>query len=339
MSNSNNKKKKSRFRIIFIIEILILILLLAAGYYIWQSMHKIQRNNSQDVNIQKSENVKSKGYRNIVIFGGDSRSMRLEDATHSDTIIIASLNNKTKDVKLVSVYRDTFVNIPDKDDFDKINAAYYRGGYSLALSTINKNFDLDISEYVTVSFKAVIDAIDLVGGIDIDVKEDEVKWVNGYMHELNKINHTNVAGISGPGLQTLNGTQATAFARIRYTAGGDFTRTERQRLVVTKIFDKLKHSNIKTINRFINNVLPEIQTNLSDTEMLSLAKDITAYNIIDQTGFPFEKDAHRYNKVSYVFPIDLAANVKKLHEFLFNATTFTPSKTVQEYSDYINSIK
>lgn len=333
------KKKKSKFKILFIIEILILILLLGVGFYFYQSMNKIQRNNSQDKNIQKSENVKSEGYRNIVVFGGDSRTNRLTDATHSDTIIIASLNNKTKDVKLVSVYRDTYVNISEKNEFDKINAAYYTGGYSRALSTINKNFDLDISQYVTVSFKAVVNAVDLVGGIDIDVKDNEVKWVNGYMHELNRINKTNIAGIAGPGLQTLNGTQATAYARIRYTAGGDFTRTERQRLVVTKIFEKLKHSNIKTINRFINNVFPEIQTNLSDAEMLSLAKDITAYNIVDQTGFPFEKDAHRYKGISYVFPIDLSANVTKLHQFLFNNTSYTPSKTVQEYSDYLKSLQ
>ena len=336
---AKSKKKKGRFRVLFIIEILLLAVILTVGIYLYRSMHKIQRDANQDKNIQKNEEVAIDGYRNIALFGVDSRQNRLKDATHSDTIIIASLNNKTKDVKLASVYRDTYVNIPDKNAFDKINAAYFRGGYSLALSTINKNFDLDITEYVTVNFQAVVKAIDLLGGIEINVKDNEVKWLNGYVRELNRINNSNVAGITSAGTQTLNGTQATAYARIRYTAGGDFARTERQRLVVSKVFKKLKGSDIKTINRFIDTVFPQIKTNLTDIEMLSLAKSIFSYNIVDQTGFPFDKDAHTYKGVSYVFPIDLVANVTKLHQFLFDATDYKPSNTVQNYSDYIKSIK
>jgi anionic cell wall polymer biosynthesis LytR-Cps2A-Psr (LCP) family protein len=189
-----------------------------------------------------------------------------------------------------------------------------------------------------VNFKAVVNAVDLLGGIEIDVKDNEVKWLNGYVRELNRINDTDVQGIKSSGNQLLNGTQACAYARIRYTAGGDFTRAERQRLVVSKIFEKLKKSKMKTINTFINEVFPEVSTNLSDTELLSLAKDILSYNIVEQTGFPFEKDAHRYNKISYVFPIDLAANVTKLHEFLYDEKNYKPSATVQEYSDYIKGL-
>jgi LCP family protein required for cell wall assembly len=337
---AKTKKKKRRFMIIFICEMAVLAAIaLAVGIYAYRSIHKINRDTSQDENIQKNENVKIDGYRTIALFGGDSRDNLLEKSTHSDVIIIASINNKTKDVKLASVYRDTYVKIIDKDAYDKINAAYYRGGYSLALTTLNKNFDLDISEYVTVNFKAVVYAVDLLGGVEIDVQDNEVKWLNGYVRELNRINDTDVAGITSAGKQTLNGTQACAYARIRYTSGGDFTRTERQRTVVTKIFEKLKSSNIATINSFIDQVFPQVSTNLSDTELLSLAKDILSYDIVDQTGFPFEKDAHKYNGISYVFPIDLAANVTKLHEFLFDQANYTPSTTVQEYSDYIASLQ
>ncbi len=337
---AKTKKKKRRFMIIFICEMAVLAAIaLAVGIYAYRSIHKINRDTSQDENIQKNENVKIDGYRTIALFGGDSRDNLLEKSTHSDVIIIASINNKTKDVKLASVYRDTYVKIIDKDAYDKINAAYYRGGYSLALTTLNKNFDLDISEYVTVNFKAVVYAVDLLGGVEIDVQDNEVKWLNGYVRELNRINDTDVAGITSAGKQTLNGTQACAYARIRYTSGGDFTRTERQRTVVTKIFEKLKSSNIATINSFIDQVFPQVSTNLSDTELLSLAKDILSYDIVDQTGFPFEKDAHKYNGISYVFPIDLAANVTKLHEFLFDQANYTPSATVQEYSDYITSLQ
>lgn len=338
MAKSNKKRKKGRFMAIFIGEFLLLLILIA-GIYIYSKMDKLQYDNSQDENIQQNEEVDIDGYRNIALFGVDSRENKLEKSTHSDTIIIASINNKTKDVKLASIYRDTYVKIPDKNEFSKINAAYFRGGYSLALSTINKNFDLDLKEYVTVNFAAVVNAIDLLGGITIDVQENEVKYVNGYTRELNRINGTEVSGIKSAGTQTLNGTQATAYARIRYTSGGDYKRTERQRIVIEKVFDKLKDADLKTKNAFINQVFPEIYTNLRKTELLGLASDILSYHIIDQTGFPFEPDAHTYHKVSYVFPIDLTANVTKLHEFLFDKSDYVPSSTVKAYSEEIENIR
>lgn len=331
------KKKGSLIAILFV-ELLFL-LLLFAGFKIYTSLNKIQQNDKDDSAIETNEDVKTdEGYRNIVIFGVDSRENSLTKGTHSDTIIIASLNNKTKDVKLVSVYRDTYSNIPDTG-YRKINAAFFNGGYSLALSTINRNFDLDIKEYVTVNFQAVVDAVDLVGGITLDVQKDELKYLNGYVNSLNKINGTKVAHLKSAGTQLVNGTQACAYARIRYTSGADFKRTERQRIVIQKVFEKVKSSDLATVNAFINDVFPEVSTNLSKMEILSLAKDVFSYDIVDQTGFPFEKDAHTYDKVSYVFPINLADNVTKLHELLFDEAGYVPSKTVQEYSDYIESIR
>jgi polyisoprenyl-teichoic acid--peptidoglycan teichoic acid transferase len=338
MAQVRKKKKKSRLVLILLGELL-LILILFGGFYIYNKMNKIKFDNSQDSNIQQNEEVEKKeGYRNIVLFGVDSRENYLEKSTHSDTIVIASINNETKDVKLASVYRDTYVNIPD-EGYNKINGAYFKGGYSLALSTINKNFDLDIHEYVTVNFQAVVNAIDTIGGIELDVTKEELKYLNGYVRELNRINGTNVPGLKSAGTQTVNGTQATAYARIRYTAGGDYKRTERQRVVIEKVFDKVKHSDLGTINDFIDEVFPQIYTNLKNTELIDLANDVLSYDIVDQTGFPFEKDAHTYNKVSYVFPIDLADNVTRLHEFLFNETGYTPSSTVREYSDYVEGIR
>lgn len=331
------KKQKGRLIAIFITEILLLVLIFA-GFKIYTSMNKLNRNNKDDSQIEKNEEVELEGFRNIVIFGVDSRENRLEDSTHSDTIIIASINNKTKDVKLASVYRDTYVNIPDIG-YKKINAAYFNGGYSLALTTINKNYDLDTTEYVTVNFQAVVNIVDLLGGIELDIQEDELKYLNGYVKSLNKINGTNVERLTSAGTQVVNGTQATAYARIRYTSGGDFKRAERQRIIVQKIFDKAKSSDLATINAVIDEMFPQISTNLSNTEILSLAKDVFSYDIVNQTGFPFEKDAHTYSKVSYVFPINLADNVTKLHEFLFDEIGYVPSATVQEYSSYIESIR
>jgi len=334
----SEKQRKRRFIIIFAIQILLIIIFII-GIQIKSKLNKIQYDDSKDEEIQQNEEVEEiEGFRNVVIFGVDSRENALKKGTNSDTIIILSINNKTKDIKMVSIYRDTYVNIPD-EGYDKINASYFKGGYSLALSTINKNFDLDISEYITVNFRAVIRCIDLIGGITLDIKENELKYLNGYVRELNRINDTNVPGLDRAGTQTVNGTQAVAYARIRYTAGGDFKRTERQRIVINKMFEKVKSSSLSTINTLINEMLPEVYTNLNSMELIDLAKDILSYNIVDQSGFPFEKDSHTYRKISYVFPINLSENVTKLHEFLFDEKDYLPSSTVEEYSEYIENIR
>ena len=234
-------------------------------------MNKIEQNDEQDDEIEVVQEIE--GFRNVVLFGVDSRENSVEKGTHADTIIIASIDNKTKDVKLVSVYRDTYVNIPDIG-YRKINAAYFNGGYSLALTTINQNFDLDATEYATVNFQAVVDVVDMLGGITLDIEDNELKYLNGYVNSLNKINGTNVAHLKSSGTQQVNGTQACAYARIRYTSGGDFKRTERQRIVVQKVFDKVKTSDLATINKIIDKVFPQIATNLSTSEILSLAKDV-----------------------------------------------------------------
>jgi LCP family protein required for cell wall assembly len=331
------KKKKKRLAHILFAEIVVLLLLIGA-VNVYSALNKIQHNSSEDENIEQNEIEEKEGFRNIAIFGVDSRENALIKGTHTDTIIVASINNKTKDVKLTSIYRDTYVNIPEKG-YDKINAAYFKGGYSLALSTINTNFDLDVKEYVTVNFKAVVNTIDRLGGITLDISKEELKWLNGYVRELNRINGTNVPGLTSAGTQTVNGTQATAYARIRYTAGGDYKRTERQRIVISKIFEKVKKSDLATINSLIDDIFPQISTNLTSLELLGLAKDVFSYNIVDQTGFPFEKDAHNYKRVSYVFPINLQDNVIRLHEFLFDETGYLPTQTVQGYSTYIESIR
>lgn len=334
----NNRKKKRRLRVLIFIDILFLIIIAGLVYFFFLT-GKTQLDNSKDDTII-SNDIDSEeigGYRNIAIFGVDSRENKLEKSTHSDTIIIASINRKTKDIKLASIYRDTYVNVPDHG-YDKINAAYFDGGYALALNTINTNFDLNIKEYVTVNFDAVCKVIDLLGGITLDITNEELKYVNGYTKELNKINGTTVGNLQSAGTQLVNGTHATAYARIRYTSGGDFKRTERQRIVIEKIFEKAKSTDLITLNSIFNEIFPQIYTNLDSLDMLGLAKDILSYHIVDQTGFPFDKTADYYKKVSYVFPIDLEANVTKLHKFLFGDEAYVPSSKVKEYSNEIKAI-
>ena len=336
---SKKKRKRKKLKVVFFFIDIILLVLIGGLVYFFYLTSKAQIDKSGDSSIVSNDidSNDMKGYRNIAIFGVDSRDNELKKSTHSDTIVIVSINKKTKDVKLLSIYRDTYVDIPDHG-YDKINAAYFRGGYPLALSTINKNFDLDVKEYVTVNFDAVCKVIDLLGGINLDITKEELKYVNGYTKELNKINGTNVGKLKSAGSQVVNGTHATAYARIRYTKGGDFKRAERQRIVINKIFEKAKTCDILTLNSIINEIFPKIYTNLDSFEMLNLAKDIFSYNIVDQAGFPFEKVADYYKKISYVFPVDLSANVTELHKFLFDEQNYVPSSTVQEYSKFIKGI-
>ncbi len=331
------KKKKSKLILVLLAEVVIVLILFAAIFF-YSKYDKLQFDNTDDTSIQTNAEVEIDGYRNIALFGVDSRENALKKGTHSDSIIIASINNKTKEVKLASIYRDTYVNIPG-EGYNKINSAYFKGGYSLALSTINTNFDLDVNEFVTVNFDAIVKIIDKLGGITLDITDSELKYLNGYVRELNRINGTKVEGLKTSGTQHVNGTQATAYARIRYTKGGDYKRAERQRIVVAKMLEKIKQSDLSTLNSIIDEMLPQVYTNLTATDILSLAKSVLSYNIVDNTGFPFEPDAHTYNKVSYVFPIDLAANVIQLHKFLFDEEDYRPSATVQEYSTYIEEIR
>ncbi|WP_313132943.1 LCP family protein [Anaerocolumna sp.] len=337
--SSKKKRRNKKLKIVFFFIDIILLVLIGGFIYFFYLTGKTNVDKSGDSSIASNDIDSDSigGYRNIAIFGVDSRNNALEKSTHSDTIVIASINKKTKDVKLLSIYRDTYVDIPERG-YDKINAAYFRGGYPLALSTINKNFDLDVKEYVTVNFDAVCKVVDLLGGIELDITKEELKYVNGYTKELNEINGTSVGKLKSAGTQVVNGTHATAYARIRYTKGGDFKRAERQRIVINKIFEKAKTCDVLTINSIVNEMFPQIYTNLDSLDMLDLAKDIFSYNIVDQAGFPFEKIADYYKKISYVFPVDLSANVTELHKFLFDDQDYVPSATVKEYSDFISTI-
>lgn len=335
---NSNKKTPRRKWWILIAVILLLILALPIGYVIY-AINRTNYDNSKDneiiINDEIIDTSSKTGYKNIAIFGLDSRTNALEKGTRSDTIMIANINNDTKKVNLVSIYRDTYVEVPNHG-YTKINHAYAYGGYSLALSTINTNLDLNVKQYVSVNFHAVTKIVDLLGGITLDITDSELKWLNGYIKENNRVNGTNVAGLTQAGTQVVNGTQALAYARIRYTAGGDFKRAERQRIVVSKIFEKAKTADIATLISIVNQMLPEVSTNLSTKEILSYAKDIFSYELGESVGFPFEKKVARIKGVSYVLPVDLAKNVSELHQYLYGIEAYVPSSAVQTRSDYIS---
>ena len=267
------------------------------------------------------------------IVGVDSREGDMEENTRSDTIMIASLNRETLEVKISSVYRDTMLEQKD-GTLNKANAAYAFGGPEDAIAMLNRNLDMDIEHYVTVNFDALIDVIDAVGGVEIDVQEEEISYICGYAMEIMDVTGRVSPGVTEPGLQTLNGVQATAYSRIRYTAGDDFKRAERQRDVLTKIVGKLQNASLSQINKIIDKVFPEVSTNFTLAEILEYAKDAFDYQLGETEGFPFDKSTDTLSNIgSVVIPVTLEDNVKKLHEFFYGDTEgYTPSSTVTSIS-------
>ena len=288
------------------------------------------------LNISKEARERGTGYLNVALFGVDSRDNELGEGTRSDTIMIASLNRETLEVKISSVYRDTLLQQSD-GTLNKANAAYAYGGPEGAVAMLNENLDMDIEHYVTVNFNALIDVIDAVGGVEIDVQQEEISYINGYATEIIKVTGKDSMGVMEPGLQTLNGVQATAYSRIRYTAGDDFKRAERQREVLTKVIEKLQGASLSQINKIIDKVFPEVSTNFTLTEILDYALDAFDYKLGETTGFPFDKSTDTLNNIgSVVIPVTLESNVQQLHEFFFGTEDgYTPSSTVSPISGNI----
>ena len=238
---------------------------------------------------------------------------------------------------MVSVYRDTLLDLSE-GTYQKCNAAYSYGGPVTAINMLNMNLDLDIEDYVTVDFGAIADAIDLLGGVEIDVKEEEIKPLNKYINETARSAGKEAHRVENSGLQLLDGSQATTYARIRSTAGGDFTRTERQRLVIEKMFEKALEADLGTINAIIDEVFPQVSTSFTLQEILTYASAYDQYTLGDNMGFPVDKTTDTLSGLgSIVIPQDLVSNVTKLHEFLFGTKDYTPSSTVQTVNGNIIS--
>lgn len=355
--------KKKRIKILLFVAEIFLLLILVAALWLASKANQIQYVEFEPEDVHINEPVREeiaqgttmmKGYRNIALFGVDSRNKELDKNTRTDVIMVASINLDTKEVRLVSVYRDTWLNMTN-DKYSKANAAYAKGGAKQAIGMLNMNLDLDITDFVTVGFDAVIDVIDELGGVEIDVKEDEIVHLNSYQVSMvgrvvgknekgedmfDAVPYVEYTPVEHAGLQKLNGLQATAYSRIRYTSGGDLARAERQRTVLTKIAQKAMSTNPATLNKIADTVFSEIATSLSLTEILSLLSDITSYQIGETAGFPFNdyvKPNGVVGSASVVVPVDLTKNVELLHEFLFGEENYTPTDTVKKCSQKIAS--
>ena len=333
------KRKRRRKRVVLLcVELFVLASLCVAGY----AMLKLGKLNINILDQDKLEVYKDTGpYTNIACFGLDSRNGELEGGVQSDSIIIVSINNETNDVTLTSVYRDTLLMQAD-GSYEKANSAYNRGGPEAAISLLNRNFDLDIRNYVSVNFSALVDVIDALGGLEINMTQEEAFYCNGYAFETAQVvgkEMTKEDCIDEvAGTQLLDGIHAVGYARIRYTEGNDFKRTERQREVLQLTVDKAKKANLLTLNKIVDKVFPQISTSLSVTDMLGFAANILNYNIVGTTGFPYAvttSEDVRNHTGSYVVPIDFVGNVSQLHQNIFAEEWYEPSIKVKQIHDDI----
>ena len=343
------RRRSTLSRVMFALEIIVLVVLMG-GLFVYAKLGKLNHETINeeelDVNESVTENQVMKGYTTIALVGIDSRDDKLKSDWNSDTMIIASINNDTKKVKLVSVYRDTYLCLGEDEDgnnsYGLANSAYCTGGAKKMINMLNKNLDMNISDFVTVNFQAVAETVELLGGIDVEMKKEEVVHLNNYCVETSEVtgmDYTPLKEIEG--VHHLNGVQAVAYARIRKTSGNDFRRAARQREVIYKIVEKAKNSSIATLNTVLDKIFPMIYTSLTEKEILSMGMDMLSYDIEDQTGFPFD---HLYGDtvkeamdgVDCVLPITLESNVIKLHEFLYPEDSYVPSNEVKTYSQEIS---
>lgn len=332
------KKKGCLFPLLLFLIIIAAIAFFAFRFSLKGAFSKIKKypldKNSVTVN-DSDTNISD--YQNIALFGVDSQDNKIKDkGSRTDCIIIASINKSTKKVKLMSIYRDTYVSIDG--EYDKINAAYSYGGPELAIRTINRNLDLNITDFATVNFKALADAVDVLGGIPLTINSDkELKNLNDYIGNMNHINGGNSPKFKKTGTYTFDGNQAVAYSRIRYMEGGDHARANHQRLVLEGIMNAAKRQPLK-LGKLINTVLPQCKTSLSNDDLTKLTFSMARCKIEDSQAYPFKSEDEKYHGIYYGFPITAKSNAIKAHEYLFGTKDYEPTEELQKISAKIKIV-
>ena len=349
-----SKPRKKSKKILFILVIVVLLLFIGGLFVYGQISAKLDKIDIQETDLADQDIVTNDqapqmtGYTTYALFGLDHRSKNEKlNTENSDTIIIASINNDTKAVKLVSVYRDTLLNVKD-DTYSKANSAYALGGPTNAVSMLNTNLDLNITDYVAIDFNALVTVVDCLGGLDIPLSYAEIVHMNNYCVETSEETGKSYTPVELPDPKPedeeaivdtyhLNGVQATSYCRIRYTASLDMGRTERQRRVIQMIVDKAKKAGLSTIFDIMDQVFPMVKTSVSKTEILKMIPAMIGYSIDETTGFPND---YKFAQVkgSVIVPTTLESNVLKIHQFLYGDASYTPTQDVLNRSAQITNI-
>ena len=311
-----------------LLALFILICIIYVKNYARMKYNEMDINEISADQILVNDGVKdaTKGYRAIALYGVDSRDSNMNAGTNSDSIMIVSINESTKEIKLVSVYRDTLMEIASgsMDTTQKVNYAYQLGGAVTAINTLNTNLDLNITDYVAVDFKVI---------------DEEVNNFNKNLAEQISLSGKYSSGITEAGEYTLDGQQAVAYSRIRSTGQGDITRTERQRIVLMKVIDKLLSADTGSLDSFVDVSFKCISTSLNKDDIHALVKSVAGYKVVDTAGFPFAYEAKELSdKGNCLVAADMASNVEALHEYLYGADKYVISGTVKQISSNIESI-
>nr|WP_302019985.1 LCP family protein [uncultured Acetatifactor sp.] len=349
MSKRQRAAKQRRKMILFAFEIIIILVMIMLLYLVMNKTSEGPKVTVIDteklaipsqVQEMEEEGGTMHGYRNIALFGVDAETdSQLFKNSRSDSTMIASINLDTGDIKLVSVYRDTYLNI-GTDEYRKCNAAYSYGGAEQAVKMLNMNLDMNITDFVTVGYKGLSSVIDGLGGVYIDVDSEELKHINNYQVNVSNVLKCQYTPVTQTGYQLLNGVQATAYCRIRQTKGDDFQRAARQREVIQAIEDQAKKTDLATLTKVFNDCIGDIYTSLDSKDILDLLGVIADYSIVAEDGFPqpeYRGNANMGAKGACVIPTSLEDNVVWLHQFLFEDMEYTVTQSVREYSQKIES--
>ncbi len=360
-TGARQKTSKSKSKIIiFAIEILLILIMLAILFFVMTrgnggpkvveldpdeliNQELLDKNQAGDnTTVVEPGTIVDTGYMNIALFGVDAITTNdLYKGSRSDCTMIASVNVNTGDIKLVSIYRDTYMNL-GTDVYHKCNHAYSGGGAEQAVKMLNMNLDMDITNFIAVNYQSLIDLVDGLGGIYIDVDKNELRHINNYQITIDKdLNLGGYTPVKETGYQKLNGLQATAYCRIRYDIpGGDFGRASNQREVIKAIEEQAKKTDVATLTKVFNKVVDEVFTSMDSKDLLELVSNINNYRIVEEAGFPEESMRTTGNigaKGSCVIPLDLESNVVWLHKFLFDDENYTVSSTVKECGEKIKA--
>ena len=270
----------------------------------------------------------------IAVFGVDSRDGGTDRAL-ADVQMICAVDRETGEIKLTSVYRDTYLKIDSEGTYHKINEAYFRGGHEQAVAALEENLDLKIDNYATFNWKAVAQAINVLGGVDLEITDAEFAYINAFITET--VNSTGIGSVQleQAGMQHLDGVQAVAYSRLRLM-DTDFQRTERQRKVVSLALEKAKAADAGTLTQLVSAILPQISTDIGIDDLLPMARNISAYHLGETAGFPFSRQTERIGRMDCVIPTTLESNVSQLHLFLYGEENYQPSSAVRAISEKVS---
>lgn len=335
---------KRRRKMIIVFIILEIIFLLGTGLYRYaqNKISLIQPSQFKPAqvtnpNIPQGKVEEMEGYWTIALFGVDSRNNSVGKGNNADVIIICNIDQGSGEIKLVSVFRDTYLSVSDNGLYNKINQAYFLGGPKQAVEALNRNLDLQIDDFATFNWKAVVDAVNILGGVDVELSKAEFYYINAYITETVEATGVGSYQLKQAGLNHLDGVQAVAYARLR-KMDTDFARTERQREIIDLCFQKLKKSDFAVVNNVMEAVFPQILSSVTIDDIIPAAKNLTKYTIADTMGFPAARsDANMGKKGACVIPQTLESNVTLLHQFLFGDENYQPSDMVKKISAKISA--